>query len=278
MEKSFYTGKGVGVCILDTGIYEHIDFAGRIWAFYDFLSFKRRPYDDNGHGTHVAGLAAGDGTASMGKYRGAAPGCGIIALKVLDRYGNGSQEDVLRAIRWIREYRQQYRIRVVNISVGTTCNSKKDHVRLVESVEQLWDEGMVVVTAAGNQGPRPGSITAQGSSKKVITVGSSDLLEGRSAISGRGPTTECVCKPDIVAPGNRIMSCVPGKPFSYGVKSGTSMSTPLVTGAIACALEKDPALTNPDTKTMLMNSADDLGLPRNQQGWGRFNRRRFLGM
>ena len=254
MEKSFYTGKGIGVCILDTGIYEHIDFTGRIWTFYDFLDFKRRPYDDNGHGTHVAGLVAGDGTASMGKYRGAAPGCGIIALKVLDRYGNGSQDDVLRALRWIREYRQQYRIRVVNISVGTTCNSKRNHARLLESVEQLWDEGVVVVTAAGNQGPRPGSITAPGSSKKVITVGSSDLLEGRSAISGRGPTAECVCKPDIVAPGNKIMSCVPGKPYSYGVKSGTSMSTPLVTGAIACALEKNPALTNTDIKTMLMNS------------------------
>ena len=251
MEKSFYTGKGIGVCILDTGIYEHIDFTGRIWAFYDFLAFKRRPYDDNGHGTHVAGLVAGDGTASMGKYRGAAPGCGIIALKVLDRYGTGSQDDVLRALRWIREYRQQYRIRVVNISVGTTCNSKRNHARLLESVEQLWDEGVVVVTAAGNQGPRPGSITAPGSSKKVITVGSSDLLEGRSAISGRGPTAECVCKPDIVAPGNKIMSCVPGKPYSYGVKSGTSMSTPLVTGAIACALEKNPALTNTDIKTML---------------------------
>lgn len=103
MEKSFYTGKGIGVCILDTGIYEHIDFTGRIWAFYDFLAFKRRPYDDNGHGTHVAGLVAGDGTASMGKYRGAAPGCGIISLKVLDRYGTGSQDDVLRALRWIRE-------------------------------------------------------------------------------------------------------------------------------------------------------------------------------
>lgn len=278
MEKSFYTGKGIGVCILDTGIYEHIDFTGRIWAFYDFLAFKRRPYDDNGHGTHVAGLVAGDGTASMGKYRGAAPGCGIIALKVLDRYGNGSQDDVLRALRWIREYRQQYRIRVVNISVGTTCNSKRNHARLLESVEQLWDEGVVVVTAAGNQGPRPGSITAPGSSKKVITVGSSDLLEGRSAISGRGPTEECVCKPDIVAPGNKIMSCVPGKPYSYGVKSGTSMSTPLVTGAIACALEKNPALTNTDIKTMLMNSAEDMGLPQNLQGWGKFNRRKFLKM
>lgn len=278
MEKSFYTGKGIGVCILDTGIYEHIDFTGRIWTFYDFLDFKRRPYDDNGHGTHVAGLVAGDGTASMGKYRGAAPGCGIISLKVLDRYGTGSQDDVLRALRWIRENRQQYRIRVVNISVGTTCNSKRNHARLLESVEQLWDEGVVVVTAAGNQGPRPGSITAPGSSKKVITVGSSDLLEGRSAISGRGPTAECVCKPDIVAPGNKIMSCVPGKPYSYGVKSGTSMSTPLVTGAIACALEKNPALTNTDIKTMLMNSAEDMGLPQNLQGWGKFNRRKFLKM
>lgn len=278
MEKSFYTGKGIGVCILDTGIYEHIDFTGRIWAFYDFLAFKRWPYDDNGHGTHVAGLVAGDGTASMGKYRGAAPGCGIISLKVLDRYGTGSQDDVLRALRWIRENRQQYRIRVVNISVGTTCNSKRNHARLLESVEQLWDEGVVVVTAAGNQGPRPGSITAPGSSKKVITVGSSDLLEGRSAISGRGPTAECVCKPDIVAPGNKIMSCVPGKPYSYGVKSGTSMSTPLVTGAIACALEKNPALTNTDIKTMLMNSAEDMGLPQNLQGWGKFNRRKFLKM
>ena len=278
MEKSFYTGKGIGVCILDTGIYEHIDFTGRIWAFYDFLAFKRRPYDDNGHGTHVAGLVAGDGTASMGKYRGAAPGCGIISLKVLDRYGTGSQDDVLRALRWIRENRQQYRIREVNISVGTTCNSKRHHARLLESVEQLWDEGVVVVTAAGNQGPRPGSITAPGSSKKVITVGSSDLLEGRSAISGRGPTAECVCKPDIVAPGNKIMSCVPGKPYSYGVKSGTSMSTPLVTGAIACALEKNPALTNTDIKTMLMNSAEDMGLPQNLQGWGKFNRRKFLKM
>lgn len=82
MEQSFYTGKGIGVAILDTGIYPHIDFGNRIRAFYDFLSYKPRPYDDNGHGTHVAGLVAGDGRASGGKYRGAAPGCSIISLKV----------------------------------------------------------------------------------------------------------------------------------------------------------------------------------------------------
>ena len=275
MEKSFYTGKGIGVCILDTGIYEHIDFTGRIWTFYDFLDFKRRPYDDNGHGTHVAGLVAGDGTASMGKYRGAAPGCGIIALKVLDRYGNGSQDDVLRALRWIREYRQQYRIRVVNISVGTTCNSKRNHARLLESVEQLWDEGVVVVTAAGNQGPRPGSITAPGSSKKVITVGSCDLLEGRSAISGRGPTAECVCKPDIVAPGSGIVSCS-NEPGKYFPKSGTSMSTPLVSGAIALLLEKYPFMTNRDVKLRLRERAVDMGLPKNHQGWGRLDVERLV--
>lgn len=276
MENFGYTGKGIGVCILDTGIYDHIDFAGRIWVFRDFISSRRFPYDDNGHGTHVAGLIAGDGTASMGKYRGAAPGCGIVALKVLDRYGNGSESDVMRALQWLEEHWRRYGIRILNISVGTTSNSGNDHTRLVKGVERLWDAGLVVVTAAGNQGPKPGSVTAPGNSKKVITVGSSDLLNGRSAISGRGPTEECVCKPDLVAPGNRIVSCVPGKPYSYGIKSGTSMSTPLVTGAIACALEKDPTLTNRDIKTMLKESTDDLGFSRNQQGWGKFNRRKFL--
>lgn len=276
MEQSFYTGKGIGVAILDTGIYPHIDFGNRIRGFYDFLSYKPRPYDDNGHGTHVAGLLAGDGRASGGKYMGAAPGCSIISLKVLDRLGNGSKEDVLRAFRWLSEYGRQYGIRIVNISVGTTCRTRQDHDSLLEGVERLWDEGFVVVAAAGNQGPRPGSITAPGSSKKVITVGSCDMLEGKGAVSGRGPTEECVCKPDIVAPGNRMISCIPGKDYPYGIKSGTSMSTPLISGAIACALEKNPSLTNGDIKMMLRECADDMGLPRNQQGWGKFNRKKFL--
>ena len=133
-----------------------------------------------------------------------------------------------------------------------------------------------MVAAAGNQGPRSGSVTAPGSSRKIITVGSSDLLTGRTAISGRGPTSECICKPDLVAPGNRILSCAPGTDFAYGVKSGTSMSTPLVSGAVALLLQKYPTLTNVEIKRCLKESARDLGLPRNLQGSGELNMKQAL--
>ena len=276
MEQLTYTGKDIGVCLLDTGISDHPDFKGRIQMFVDFISNKKTPYDDNGHGTHVAGILCGDGSASGGKYKGVAPGCRIIAVKVLDRMGNGNKEDVLRAFQWILKNYQKYRIRIVNISVGSIYRTWCDHHLLSQGVEELWDQGLVVVAAAGNQGPKPGSITAPGSSKKVITVGSSDMLIGSAGVSGRGPTFECVCKPDLVAPGNRITSCLPGG--GYGIKSGTSMSTPFISGAIARMMEKDPLLTNVEIKMMLRDSTDDMGLPRNQQGWGKFNFKRFMEM
>lgn len=214
----------------------------------------------------------------MGKYKGMAPGCFLISLKVLDRFGNGNKEDILAAFRWIENHREEYKIRIVNISVGTTYKTRSDKDVLVRGVEALWDQGLVVVAAAGNRGPEPGSITAPGCSKKVITVGSSDMLLGKTAISGRGPTFECVCKPDLVAPGRRIMACAPGAGNTYAMKSGTSMSTPVISGAAALALEKDPMLTNVDIKMMLRDSADDLGLSRNQQGWGKFNCKKFLSL
>ena len=266
-----YTGKGIGVAVLDTGIFPHIDFGSRISVFRDFTGVRRSPYDDNGHGTHVSGILGGDGTASQGRYKGAAPGCGIVALKVLDRFGNGSREDVLQAFQWIEDFGKIYNIRIVNISVGTTSRSANEQTDLLAGVEQLWDKGFTVVAAAGNQGPGDGTVTAPGSSRKIITVGSSDMLQGNKAVSGRGPTFECVCKPDLVAPGNRVTSCAPGLPYTYRIKSGTSMSTPLVSGGIACLLEKEPQLSNVEVKMLLRESTDDMGLPRNQQGWGKFN-------
>lgn len=276
MYKRKYTGKGIGVAVLDTGIFPHIDFGRRILAFCDFTEGKSGPYDDNGHGTHVSGILGGDGTASQGRYKGAAPGCGIVALKVLDRFGNGSREDVLQAFQWIEDFGKIYNIRIVNISVGTTSRSMNEQTDLLAGVEQLWDKGFTVVAAAGNQGPGDGTVTAPGSSRKIITVGSSDLLTGRTALSGRGPTFECVCKPDLVAPGNHVLACAPGADNGYGVKSGTSMSTPLVAGAAALMLEKNPELTNVQIKMKLKESARDMGLPKNQQGWGELDLERFM--
>lgn len=145
-------------------------------------------------------------------------------------------------------------------------------------MENAWDEGIVVVTAAGNNGPKPMTITTPGISRKVITVGCSDDQEmadvqGNKMInySGRGPTAACICKPDIVAPGSSIISCAAISRRNsklYCIKSGTSMATPVVSGAIAALLSKYPNMTNVDVKIRLMEKAIDLGLPKNQQGWG----------
>lgn len=272
------TGKGIGVAVLDTGIFPHMDFDNRIRTFADFVHYRSKPYDDNGHGTHVSGLIGGSGKASGGRHRGMAPECSLISLKVLDHNGNGNKEDVLQAFQWILRNKDRYGIRIVNISVGTTCNTRREHQLLISGVEEVWDAGLVVVAAAGNQGPGPGTITAPGSSRKVITVGSSDMLASNKGTSGRGPTMDCICKPDIVTPGHKIISCAPSMENGqfYAVKSGTSMSTPVISGAIALLLEKEPQLTNVEVKMRLKECAVDLGYPRNQQGWGKFSLDTFL--
>lgn len=275
MEVRQLTGKGVGVAVLDTGAFPHIDFDSRIWAFQDFVNGKKVPYDDNGHGTHVLGIVGGSGKASGGKYRGMAPGCGLIPIKVLDSRGSGNKENVIEALYWIEENREKYHIRIINISVGTTHHERHDD--LIQAVERAWDAGFVVVAAAGNMGPGQGSVTAPGSSRKIITVGSSDMLVKNQGISGRGPTRDCISKPDIVAPGNGIISCTNRMgEFPYAAKSGTSMSTPVVSGGIALLLEKHPEYTNLDVKKKLRQTARNLGYPHNLQGWGQFQLDKFL--
>lgn len=276
MKTTGFTGKDIGVVILDTGIYPHIDFDHRIVCFKDFVNQKTAPYDDNGHGTHVAGILAGSGKGSNGKYRGIASGCNIISCKILDKNGNGRMVNIFQAIDWILENYKKYNIRIVNISVGSISSSNSKKESLIQYVDNLWDQGLTVVAAAGNMGPKPGSITVPGSSRKVITVGSSDLLDTKTGISGVGPTSDCICKPDIVAPGASVISCAAGPKNSYTQKSGTSMSTPIVSGAIALLLEKNPLLTNVEIKMLLKEAAVDMGYARNQQGWGKLDINKLL--
>lgn len=277
------TGNGVGVAVLDTGIFPHRDFDDRIIGFADFVNQKNRCYDDCGHGSHICGIIGGSGAASGGRYQGMAPGCNLVALKVLDRKGNGYVKDVLEGIEWILQRKEELGIRILNISVGAGGRKRmNENSALVRGVDQAWDAGLVVVVAAGNNGPRRMSVTTPGISRKVITVGCSDddrevLVGGRRMVdySGRGPTMECICKPDVVAPGCRVVSCA-AQENKYTVKSGTSMSTPIVSGAIALLLEKYPEMTNRDVKLKLMKSCRDIGLPKNQQGWGMLDVERLL--
>ena len=297
-----YTGKGVGVAIVDTGIALHRDFiegGNRVIGFVDFVNHRNEPYDDNGHGSHVAGIIGGNGFSSKGRYKGVAPECNLIGVKVLDHRGDGNISDVLAGLQWIMDNRKKYNIRIVNISVGTSAKDNLDeNSLLVQGVDAVWDNGIVVVVAAGNNGPGPMSISTPGISRKVITVGSSDdnvavEIFGNSKskdYSGRGPTPFCIKKPDIVAPGSNIISCnisryslrskdaspYANSPMMYTVKSGTSMATPVVSGAIALLLSKYPELTNKEVKLKLRESAVDLGHHWEKQGWGLLNVRRLL--
>lgn len=303
-ERKVY-GKGVGVAVVDTGIALHKDFTeggNRVIAFKDFINQRTEAYDDNGHGTHVAGIIGGNGYSSKGKYKGVAPECNFIGVKVLDHRGDGNISDVLAGLQWVIDNRKKYNIRIVNISVGTSSKDNLDeNSLLVQGVNAVWDNGIVVVVAAGNNGPGPMSISTPGISRKVITVGSSDdnittevYGSGRAKdYSGRGPTPFCIKKPDIVAPGSNIISCNISRysakakngevrlsssesPMMYTIKSGTSMATPVVSGAIALLLSVHPELSNREVKLKLRSSAVDLGQHWEKQGWGLLNIRKLL--
>lgn len=288
------TGKGINIAIFDTGIVEHIDLKGRVHTFLDCVGGRMTPYDESGHGTHVAGIISGSGVASSGTISGIAPSSNLHAIKVLDYKGDGNIRDTLKGIDWLMKNYKERDIRIVNISVGTPPTIRNiEEIQLLHAVEELWDAGLIVVTAAGNNGPESGSITLPGVSERVITVGACDDQiyinkkgDAKYNYSGRGPTFESVCKPDILAPGSYIKSCSnyrgnynnrnKNRKYFYAIKSGTSMATPVVTGAIALLLEKYPDLTNIEVKQRLRESADDLNRPINEQGWGLLNIQKLL--
>lgn len=283
------TGRGIAAAVLDTGIYEHEDFKNpenRICCFHDFVNEKPTAYDDNGHGTHVSGIIASGGVSPEGKPIGMAPEASIAALKVLDHQGSGKISAMLQAIDWILHNYRRYGIRIVNISVGMPVKNWKDPQKdpLVQKVEELWNEGLVVVVAAGNEGPGQYTITSPGVSRKVITVGALEggMIPRRNfgrtvRYSGCGPVPgTCVCKPDVIAPASAILSC-DNASKAYKRRSGTSMATPVVSGVIALLLSAQPWLTNLDIKIRLMETGIDCGIPKNRQGWGLINPGRLLG-
>lgn len=277
------TTQDICVAVLDTGIGSHPDFEDRLVAFYDFVNGRQGAYDDSGHGTHVAGCIGGSGRLSNGRFSGIAPTCRFCVGKVLDEKGEGSIESMYHGLLWVLENRLRYRIRVLNISVGIGESGERDRMaELAGLLESVVDQGVVVICAAGNKGPGEGTLSPLGESRRVITVGCNeggyfgarkDLCEN---YSGRGRYDLPYRKPDIVAPGTDVMSCNGGCyrdrrgrfRDAYIRKSGTSMATPIVSGAAALFLQKFPYASSEQVKRRMIFTARDMGEDGNRQGWG----------
>ena len=254
-----YTGKDIGIAVLDTGCFSHNVLKNNIRYFVDFVNEKNTPYDDNSHGTHVCGIIAANGDS----LRGMAPDAWLIPIKILSHDGTTPTHTFIQGINWILKNHKFYNIKIVNISIGMPSTRCEDESSLlVKAVNSLWDEGITVVASAGNNGPESYTITTPGISRKIITVGTNDIMLNRNAngtitrkYSSKGPTHCNIPKPDILAPGNNIMSCT-NRYGAFSKKSGTSMSTPIVSGAAALLLSYDNALSNQDIKDLLCKNAD----------------------
>lgn len=276
-----YEGEGITVAVIDTGVAPHYDLtrpSNRIVGFKDMINSKENPYDDNGHGTHVAGIIAGNGFSSNGKYMGVAPKANILGIKALDEYGGGSTSDIIAAISYIVETKDKYNTKIINLSLGTPANNSCDKDPLCKAVDMAIKAGLVVIAAAGNSGPEEGTILSPGISRNVITVGAVDNKrtidpsdDTIAPFSSRGPTIEGLIKPDIVAPGVNINSLSNTKLDSYSSLSGTSMATPLVSGSVALLLNKHGNLSQQEIKDKITASCIDLKESEKNQGAGMLN-------
>jgi serine protease AprX len=295
------TGEGVTVAVIDTGIYPHEDLEGRIVGFEDLVSGRVEPYDDNGHGTHCAGDAVGNGLVSGGKYKAPAYKANLVGVKVLDKLGSGSLDVVMQGVeRCILNNldSSKPRIDIISMSLGATAQrlSNEDADPMVQIVEKAWDSGIVVCVAAGNEGDEPNTIASPGISNKVITVGALDdnntlddrLDDSIAEFSSRGPTIYNVPKPDIVAPGVNIISLRSPNSYldkfqkanrveeNYFTLSGTSMATPFCAGIVALMIEnkkkQNESFTPDDIKKYLLEGADKWkGIDYNTYGAGYIN-------
>jgi len=314
-----YTGAGVGVAVIDSGITSwHDDLMGsglggqKVAQFVDFVQHLPSPYDDNGHGTHVAGIIAGSGYDSNGERAGVAPGAHLVSLKVLDQFGGGYMSDVIAALDWVAANHAAYNIRVVNLSVGASVTESYNTDPLTLAAKRVVDAGVVLVSAAGNLGRNAvgqtvyGGITAPANAPWVLTVGASShmgtLWRGDDTMGGyssRGPTAvDYLSKPDLVAPGTGLVSLSDPNSYFYTTKTaylldgalattykpylsltGTSMAAPVVTGSVALMLQANPALTPNAVKAILQYTSQDYAQYNHlTQGAGFLNTRDAVGL
>ena len=287
-------GAGVGVAVIDTGVSSMNDFAGRV-VFGPDLSGEGRTIDSYGHGTVMAGIIGGSGADSAGNasgaYTGVAPLATLVSVKAAGRNGATDVSTMLQAMHWVSAYRAEFNIRVLNLSWGTPSTQDPAVDPLNYAVERLWRDGIVVVVAAGNSGPKAGTITKPGDDPVVLTVGgfndrANTVLtdDDIPSWSSRGPTAHGRAKPDVVAPGRTLVSARSYGSLveyenpralispSYIKGSGTSQAAAVTSGVVALLLEARPGLTPDEVKAILRSTASPIsGIGVNDQGTGRID-------
>ncbi|MFF7643594.1 S8 family serine peptidase [Streptomyces canus] len=269
-----YDGKGVKVAVLDTGVdTTHPDLASAVKASKDFTGTGSTD-DMAGHGTHVAATLAGSGARSGGRYKGVAPGAGILNAKVLDDSGEGSDSSVIAGLEWAAGQGAK----VANLSLGQEDTPGEDPVEAAVNALSK-STGMLTVAAAGNEGPDAGTVDSPGAAESALTVGAVDGEDRLADFSSTGPTADSALKPDLTAPGVDIVSARAahghmGDPAADGYvsMSGTSMATPHAAGAAAILAQRHPDWTGARIKQALTASTTPTtGATGYQQGTGRLD-------
>jgi serine protease AprX len=269
-------GRGIGVAVIDSGLSAHPDLQNRISVNMNFNPNVSGTQDANGHGTAVAGIIAGDGTASAGRYIGIAPRANVISLRVNDGSGAAPTSAIMNAILWAVQNKDTYNIRVMNLSLLTTVKESYRTSPIDAAVEYAWLNGIVVVVAAGNSGPNS-TLYAPANDPYVITVGASDdhgtvaiADDTLATFSSYGVTQDGFNKPDFVAPGRRIIATLaPGSSYAlnhptfvvgsqYIRLSGTSVAAPVVAGVAALVVASRPALRPGQLKAVLFATSNRL--------------------
>jgi serine protease AprX len=271
-----YDGDDVAVAVLDTGVSAAADLEDTVELRVEFTP-GNDGIDRFGHGTHMAGIIAGDGTASRGMWRGVAPDAELISIKVAGPDGATDVSVVLAALQWVVTNKNRLGIRVLNLALGTDATSSYLVDPLNYAVERAWRAGILVVAAAGNRGPDGGTIAKPGDDPFALTVGAADVRDTAdrrddvvAPFSSVGPTVDGVAKPDLVAPGISIVSVrAPGswadldRPearvgSAYFKGTGTSQAAAVVSGIAALLFEADSSLTPDEAKAALMGSSSGL--------------------